>query len=265
MKNFEMLDKMGGIDPGYVAEAQKKASPFKLAARIALPAAACLCLALGAFAVIKAAAKQPAEPREASGAQNTSAVAVIAQENAGATAANTEPEGAEQSGFDPYLWPDDTDSGEKQIRTFVTYYEPVGSSEHPLIPAGDHALSPTLRTAIGEYGALDQYGNEVIYVVTVEIYEDVCQLMPSIADELAPAVEAEAKRLFEEAGITTDISKYFDGENTHWQLNLHATAEQLQNFPANPRYGYWIMLRSETFDEYGEPVSSVVFGGNDQN
>ena len=256
MKNYELLDKLGGVAPEFVAEAQKKASPARLAARIALPVAACLCIALGAFALIKTAAKPSDDPREASTAQNTAAVAVTPQENAVATAANTE-----QSGF----MPDNTDNGEKEIRTFVTYYEPIGSPEHPLIPAGDYALSPTLRAAIGEYGALDQYGNEVIYVVAVELYEDVCQLMPSIADEVAPDVEAEAKRLFEEAGITTDISKYFDGENTHWQLNLHATAEQLQNFPANPRYGYWIMLRSEAFNEYGEPVSSVVFGGNDQN
>ena len=263
MNTNDIMEAMGGVDPALVNEANERPSAMR-ALRIALPAAACLCLALGIFAAVKLGAKRPDGniTAQQTGKQGTVQEA-YASPNKDASAAVLPADPTESSGsFMPFDGNEGAEDPAKQVRTFVTYYEPVGSTEHPLICAGEYALSPTLRAALNEYGAIDEYGNEITYVVRVELYEDVCELVPINCEELPQYVTEEAQRLFNEAGIVTEISKYTGGEGTLWSLQLHITAQQLESFPADPRYGYWIMLRSESFDEYGEPISTTVFGGN---
>ena len=253
MNDNDIMKAVGGIDPAFVAEANapQKKHPIW---RTVLPAAACLCLAIGGALLIKNSVNKVGEPDQQT-VMNETEAALTAETNTAVDEAYTAAPTGES--FGQYHQDED---GKKQIRTFITEYPLVGSEEHPLVPAGQCVLSPTLRAAMDEYGALDEYGNEIVYVVAVEIFDGPCEVIPCIGETRPEGMREEAERLFNEAGIVAELSKYFDGEETHWSMYLRATAEQLENFPADPSLGYWIMLRAEAFDEYGEPVGQTIFG-----
>ena len=267
MKKNELLNAMEGIAPELIIEAEREKPALKRILRTVVPAAACLCVALGIFAVVKLHTKSS----ENAAAQQTGEIQTMQEANAAPNGSNSVDaqatdniEDERSSVFEPVAGETDEAKDMKRVRTFITDYPRRGSTEHPLIPGGQYALSPTLRAAMNEYGALDEYGNEITYIVSVELYEGVCQLVPVTAGEHFPFpnVEEEAVRLCNEEGIIYDFSRYYDGENTTWSLRLHITAKQLESFPASPRYGYWIMLASEELDEYGRPIAHAVFEGN---
>ena len=268
MKKNELLNAMEGIAPELIIEAEREKPALKRILRTVVPAAACLCVALGIFAVVKLNSKPDENAVTSQQAGNTP---VMQETNAAPNGSNSVDaqatdniEDERSSVFEPVAGENNEAKGMKRVRTFITDYPRRGSTEHPLIPGGQYALSPTLRAAMDEYGALDEYGNEITYIVSVELYEGVCQLVPVTAGEHFPFpnVEEEAVRLCNEEGIIYDFSRYYDGENTTWSLRLHITAKQLESFNASPRYGYWIMLASEELDEYGRPIAHAVFEGN---
>lgn len=270
MNEYDMIEAVGGIDPAFIEEAKAKNARRPLW-RTVLPMAACLCLAIGGALAVKNAIAKPAAPKEQTAVNETQAAHPADTDKTQAAlpddtetsvnnGVNDPVEHGASVGFDVY---GNTTYDPKQMVTFIDTY-PGEPTEHPAIPAGQCCLSSALRAAMAEYGDLDKNGKEIIYNVAVEIYGGTAALLPCIGAKLPEEAEAETARLAD-AGIVTVTSKSWneheDPENTVWMVYLHATAEQIRNFPVSGLYGYWLELRSEAFDEYGEPDMPVAFSG----
>jgi hypothetical protein len=104
-------------------------------------------------------------------------------------------------------------------------------------------------------GAMAQYGGDVDYRVIVELFSDGVEL-----DCTSEAGKAEMDRFFADEGYTVVFENYFDGYVNHNYFTLHATLEQLENFPASEQYGYCVMLygeRLETTDGLQNEISGT--------
>jgi hypothetical protein len=91
-------------------------------------------------------------------------------------------------------------------------------------------------------GAMAQYGDKAKYRVIVELFSDGAAI--DCADD---AGMAEMERFYA-AGYTVAFESYNDGYVDHNYFTLHATLEQLENFPAAERYGYCVMLYGERME-----------------
>lgn len=275
MNNYELLDAVGGVDPKLISEAAhdmpKKSRSFL---RAALPAAACLCLALGVFAAVKligGSVDKTDDPKAAMNGENAVASVTATDPAVPASADPTEAPSGMETAFPDYQgsWSFLTDNGANapgtdfKAVTFISSYPGEFNTEHPLLCAGDVCLSPALRAALDEYGSHDEGGHEIIYRVSVELYYDICQVSPWLGEAPFEGVASEAKRLFDEAGIIS-VQEHLQNDNTGestWAFHLHATAEQLLNFPASSQYGYYIKLYGEGYDGALATDAPVSFSG----
>lgn len=87
--------------------------------------------------------------------------------------------------------------------------------------------------------AMEEYGDDVLYRVFVEIYRD-GELL--VGDEVY--FKDEIQRLFN-AGITVAFEKYFDGQKEHYYFTLHTYKSNIDNFQLNENYGYILYLYEE--------------------
>jgi hypothetical protein len=88
-------------------------------------------------------------------------------------------------------------------------------------------------------GAMAQYGGDVDYRVIVELFSDGVAI-----DCTSEAGKAEMER-FAGQGYTVAFESYNDGYVEQNYFTLHATLEQLENFPTSEQYGYCVMLYGE--------------------
>ena len=82
-------------------------------------------------------------------------------------------------------------------------------------------------------------GELVLYRVRVVLYQDSVPL-PEDGDD----AQAEVQRLVD-AGYIVAQEIFWDGQERHTALTLHATEEQLRQFPGNASYGYRLKLYEE--------------------
>ena len=104
---------------------------------------------------------------------------------------------------------------------------------------GEILFSDELEKALKEYGDTD-----ALFRVNLEIFKSGTSLEPMDGSALNPAVLAETKRL-ENLGYITVYETYSDGKTTTCRLSLHATAEQLREFPASEDCGFRLSLWQE--------------------
>ncbi len=92
--------------------------------------------------------------------------------------------------------------------------------------------------------AMEEYGDEVLYRVVVEIFRDGNMVREQVTERISGEEKLEWSRL-EELGYMVAWEQYDDGQEQRRYFMLHATKEQLEEFAVNEEYGY--MLRF--FDE----------------
>ena len=88
-------------------------------------------------------------------------------------------------------------------------------------------------------GAMEEYGADRCYRVYVDVFQNGEQQPQDGA-----WVQGERERLFG-LGYIVAYETYFDGEQNHYAFTLHATYDQLVNFPALADYGYFLFLYDE--------------------
>lgn len=88
-------------------------------------------------------------------------------------------------------------------------------------------------------GAMEEYGDSVLYRVVVDVFTDNEQLKPN-----SETVKGEQERLGD-LGYTVAFEEYYDGEVSHYYFTLHASCEELENFPASGSFGYMLWLYDE--------------------
>jgi hypothetical protein len=108
----------------------------------------------------------------------------------------------------------------------------------------------------GLTGALERYGADAQYRVIVELFSDGVEI-----DCAGESGKAEMDR-FAAEGYTVAFETYYDGYVDHNYFTLHATAEQLENFPASERYGYLVTLYSERLGGDAEAETGFALGGS---
>ena len=99
---------------------------------------------------------------------------------------------------------------------------------------GSVMLSAALQDAL-----VVHEGEVVLYRVRMTLYQDSLPL-PDDGDD----AQAEVQRLAD-AGYTVAQETFWDGQERHTTLSLHATEEQLRQFPGNASYGYRLSLYDE--------------------
>ena len=89
-------------------------------------------------------------------------------------------------------------------------------------------------------GAIDEYGDEPLYRVVVDLFDG--EQYVELTDAVLDAVSAELSA----QGYTVAIEKSFLwDEPTGVYLSIHATAEQIRDFPSLAQYGVMLSLYGE--------------------
>jgi len=160
--------------------------------------------------------------------------------------------------------PDPENTANKPVESNVQQ-EPVEASEPVMGPDGDSepgVLVPMIEAfgqstwsgdmAVANGGcifsdslaaAMENYGDTVRYRVMIEFFRDGVQI--DAGDALA---RRECDRLVD-AGYLVALETYNDGSLEHHYFTIHATAEQLQNYPLDRELGYLFLLYGEYFGE----------------
>ncbi len=117
---------------------------------------------------------------------------------------------------------------------------------------GEISFCPELQEAMNEYG------DSVQYRVVVRVYKDGC-VLPVSGEE----VNAEMERLGA-AGYVVAYEVYNDGVTSHHFFTIHATRNQLLNFPVNEHYGYYVLFYDQEVGAV-EDTEYVIPGSTNQN
>lgn len=121
------------------------------------------------------------------------------------------------------------------ILEIVSSYDAVyGNCKIP--ENGESCISEALK------GAMEEYNNGRLYRVTVEIFQNGTGIRVS---EESKEVIAEIKRLAVAGYITAFETFYQDKIPVRSWLTLHATFDQINEFPTNVDYGYALYLYDE--------------------
>ena len=173
--------------------------------------------------------------------------------------------------------PDPENTASKPVESNVQQ-EPVEASEPVMGPDGDSepgAIVPMIEAfgqstysgdmAVANGGcvfsdsltaAMANYGDSVRYRVMIEFFRDGVQI--DAGDALA---RRECDRLAD-AGYLVALETYNDGSLEHHCFTIHATAEQLRNYPLSGDLGCHFLLYGEYFGETSTPAPEV-FNGAD--
>ena len=235
-RSRRLFDGMTNVDEDLVEEAQTKAvrrvRPWvKWAA-----AAACLCLvAVGVLAL-----------------RGNGGTAIMAP-NPGNTANDpAEIGGQEKPGeaSEPVMMPDGTDSHDPEIVPMIDCFGESTYSGDMAVANGGCVFSDSLEAA------LRAYGDSVRYRVMIELFRNGTQL-----DSGGEIATREMDRLAG-AGYITGLETYNDGSLEHHYFTIHATAEQLRNYPLDKELGYSFLLYGEYFGG-SSGGTSTAFNGAD--
>lgn len=146
-----------------------------------------------------------------------------------------EPTEAAQNGtFIPYST--DGEMPEAVTKTMIENYrfDPEICVDYVPPKNGDVAYSVYLL------GAIDEYADEPIYRVLIDLFSD--EQFVELTDDVLDEVTAELSK----HGYTVAIEKsYLWDEPTGVYLTIHATAEQVRNFPTLEKYGVMLWLFGE--------------------
>mgnify|MGYP007101923440 CR=1 FL=1 len=230
MKNYELLDAIGGISPNHIENATRsKTQSKKHIWKLIVPAAACLCVIIGGIAVFN---------------HNSSILPPIditqpelSDSNDSSVPGTNSP--SSQQGQDvngPMIEAQENNGNENQISLpmISSYGESTYMGDMAVIN-GAFELSDSLRSA------LQEYGNNARYRVIVELFKDGVQLNNS--SEIA---QLEINRLTND-GYTVALETYNNGYIENNYLTLHATFDQINDFSASNELGYFILLYGEYF------------------
>ena len=280
MKDYELLQAIGGIDGRFVENAAISRSKIRIW-RIAAPAAACAVILAG---VLIAFPKKAASP------------VTVPVPNPNGTIERTEmpetfPELHILRPGDPgYIEPEPTPdiiqepangpfSGDS-VNGFLPM-QPNGSQTVPDISDvkpmlqgyGMAGAVPEYAAQNGDIGfsealsaAMKRYGDDVKYRVLIELYSDGVQI-PGGGERF----RGEADRLsslgytvaMEGITETREDGGYVTAKTT-WCFTLHATLAQLEELTASEDLGYYVMLYNEYFGIDGEDLGTQIFNGNEQ-
>ena len=89
-------------------------------------------------------------------------------------------------------------------------------------------------------GAMNEYGDTVRYNVRVDVFKNGEPL-----DLSSPEVFKMAADFFSAQDIISCIEDYFDGQEHHYTLSIHASFAQLQKLTPPEGYGFMLFLRDE--------------------
>ena len=137
---------------------------------------------------------------------------------------------------EPVMGPD----GDSEPGVIVPMIEAFGQStwsEDMAVANGGCVFSDSLTAA------MENYGDSVRYRVMVEFFRDGVQI--DAGDELA---RRECDRLVD-AGYLVALETCRDGAVENRLFTIHATAEQLRNYPLDGALGYHFLLYGEYFGE----------------
>ena len=127
------------------------------------------------------------------------------------------------------------------------HFEPDMEVCYAVPKNGDVGISAHLQ------GAIDEYGEEPIYRVLIDLFSDEKQV--ELTDEVLDSVTAELT----ENGYTVAIEKaYLWDEPTGVYLTIHATADQVRNFPPLEQYGVMLFLFGERAP-IGDEIGTVLY------
>lgn len=269
MKGNELLEKMALIDPVYLETAdavpKRKISWARLGAL-----AACLCLIAGVCLIPALRHDSPAPPVSAvpTGTPSPNPDGPIERESEPAvypphtvlrpgdegyvTPAETVAPEEIHGSFTPFIGTDAERTDLPGVIPMISVFGEVGTPEITPVPNGEVYLSPALRAAMAHYG------NSANYRVLVVLARD-GQVIPG-KDE---AAWSEAERLGD-LGYTVAMETYGpidDPAAAVTDFTLHATHDQLAEFPAIGDFGYALMLYGEYFGESAAEDIPVVFHG----
>jgi hypothetical protein len=100
--------------------------------------------------------------------------------------------------------------------------------------------------------AMKAYGGDVKYRVIVELFSGGAAM-----DCASEEGKTELER-FAGQGYTVAFETYNDGHVEHHYFTLHATMEQLENFPSVDQYGYCVMLYGERMEINDMPQENAL-------
>ncbi len=218
MKDYEFLDAVGGIESRFVEKAtnrQTKHSPWKYVVSVA----ACFVLLVGIYYAYPKLAPPPTLTPDPSGTTERT------------DEPDTYPELAPGVSFN---LPDNHEklNGKQMISG---YGESVINGDIAVNNGGTF-FSDSLTSAMKEYN------DTVNYRVLIELFQDGTQIWSGSEE-----ANKEAQRL-SEMGIIVGMEIFKDATgSTYYYFTLHATYEQLKDFPASDDFGYSIMLYDEYF------------------
>ena len=151
---------------------------------------------------------------------------------------------------EPVMGPDGADIHSVEIVPMIDCFGESTYSADMTVVNGGCVFSDSLEAA------LQEYGDTVRYRVMIEFFRDGVQI--DSGDEIALG---ECDRLAD-AGYITALETYNDGSAEHHYFTIHATAEQLRNYPLDKELGYSFLLYGEYFGKTFAD-NSTVFNGED--
>ncbi len=276
MKNYELLDAIGGISPKHIENASKyKIQSKKQIWKYAVPAAVCLSLIIFGIVVLiqnrrillSGNLNQP-EQSEVDGSSitypsssqddqndnneqtietqvhngNQSESATIPSNGdpvlSTAVSSQSEPSGKEDSSIEnyPFTQPEQNSNDENGEAILPT----ISSYGDCIQICGDMSVNNgAFELSDSLKDALQKNGNNAKYHVIVELYKDGVQL-----DSSETILQSEINRL-NEIGYTVILESYSDGYITKSYLTILTTFDQINNFPTSSKLGYYIMLYDE--------------------
>lgn len=123
-------------------------------------------------------------------------------------------------------------SSQPEMREMISSYPSYTEASYSVPEKSCFGTTIPLREA------LEEYGNEPLYRVAVQIFKD----KEPVTD--LQILNAEAERLFN-LGYTPAVETFNDDSGQHNWLTLHAEAEQIKNFAASEDYSYFLLLYDE--------------------
>ena len=151
----------------------------------------------------------------------------------------TEPSSPSEPGelSGPVMVPDGKDDPNIEIVPMIEAFGKSTYSGDMAVANGGCVYSNSLEAA------MRAYGDTVRYRVMIELFRDGVQIDP--AGEIAMH---EYDKLTD-AGYISGLETYNDGSAQHHYFTIHATAEQLRNYPLDKKLGYSFLLYGEYFGE----------------
>ncbi len=117
-------------------------------------------------------------------------------------------------------------------KEMISSYPCSHSASYSLPEKGNFGMTMSLREAV------DKYGDTVIYRVVIQIFDDEEQIKDK------DFFMAEADRLASFRYITA-IEEYINERGSGIEFTIHATANQILDFPAGSDYKYFLLLYDE--------------------